>query len=100
MAFDVILQDPAGPQYRQGSTLGEAHKHWLRAKFFQQYWLFFRYHAPSKVIVLAYQSSDDAYRVFRKMLENGHPPDDWSQLLAEARAEGVRLQRFVAGTSG
>ena len=47
----------------------------------------------------AYESSDDAYRVFRKMLENGNPPDDWSQLLAEARAEGVRLQRFVDGTS-
>lgn len=31
----------------------------------------------------AYESSDDAYRVFRKMLESGHPPDDWSQLLAE-----------------
>ena len=109
LAFDVILQDPAGPQYRQGSTLGEAHKHWFRAKFFQQYRLFFRYHAPSKVIVLvwvndedtkrAYESSDDAYRVFRKMLENGHPPDDWSQLLAEARAEGVRLQRFVDGVA-
>ena len=109
LAFDVILQDPAGLQYRQGSTLGEAHKHWFRAKFFQQYRLFFRYHAPSKVIVLvwvndedtkrAYESSDDAYRVFRKMLENGHPPDDWSQLLAEARAEGVRLQRFVDGVA-
>ena len=36
-----------------------------------------------------------AYRVFRKMLESGHPPDDWSKLLAEARAEGKRLQRQV-----
>lgn len=45
----------------------------------------------------AYESSDDAYRVFRKMLESGHPPDDWSQLLTEARAEGQRLQRFAAG---
>ncbi len=44
----------------------------------------------------AYESSDDAYRVFRKMLESGHPPDDWSQLLAEARAEGQRLQQFAA----
>lgn len=43
------------------------------------------------------ESSNDAYRVFRKMLESGHPPDDWNQLLAEARAEGQRLQRFAAG---
>lgn len=111
LAFDVIPQDPTRPEYRQGNTLGDDHKHWFRAKFFQQYRLFFRYHAPSKVIVFAwvndedndedtkraYESSDDAYRVFRKMLESGHPPDDWNQLLAEARAEGQRLQRFAAG---
>jgi len=34
--------------------------------------------------------------MFRKMLENGLPPDDWNQLLAEARAEGQRLQQFAA----
>lgn len=47
----------------------------------------------------AYRSSDGAYRVYGKMLESGHPPDDWQQLLAEARAEGQRLQRFAAGIS-
>ena len=95
LAFEVIPQDPARAEYRQGNTLGDDHKHWFRAKFFQQYRLFFRYHAPSKVIIFAwvneegtkraYESSGDAYRVFRKMLESGHPPDDWNQLLAEAR---------------
>lgn len=107
LAFEVVPQDPARPEYRQGGTLGDDHKYWFRAKFFQQYRLFFRYHAPSKVIVFAwvndegtkraYESGDDAYRVFRKMLESGHPPDDWSQLLSEAGAEGQRLQRFAAG---
>lgn len=94
LAFDVIPQDPTRPEYRQGGALGDAHKHWFRAKFFQQYRLFFRYHAESRIIVLAwvndedskraYESSNDAYRVFRKMLESGHPPDDWEQLLAES----------------
>ena len=102
LSFEVIPQDPARAEYRQGNTLGEGHKHWFRAKFFQQYRLFFRYHAASKVIVYAwvndddtrraYDSSDDAYRVFRKMLESGHPPDDWNQLLAEAQRDGLRLQ--------
>lgn len=106
LAFEVIPQDPSRAEYRQGNTLGEAHKHWFRARFFQQYRLFFRYHAPSKVIVYAwvndegtkraYESSDDAYRVFRKMLESGHPPDDWNQLLIETRVEGDRLQRIAA----
>jgi toxin YhaV len=96
LAFDIIPQDPARAEYRLGNTLGGQHKHWFRAKFFQQYRLFFRYHAASKVIVFAwvnddqtkraFESSDDAYRVFRKMLESGHPPDDWNQLLSESEA--------------
>lgn len=83
LAFDVIPQDPARPEYRQGATLGDDHKHWLRAKFFQQYRLFFRYHAASKLIVFAWVNDEDS-----KMLEGGHPPDEWNQLLAEAQAEG------------
>lgn len=106
LAFDTIPQDPTRAEYRQGNTLGDDHKHWFRAKFFQQYRLFFRYHAQARVIVFAwvndedtkraYESSDDAYRVFRKMLDSGCPPDDWGQLLTEVRAEGARLQRFAA----
>lgn len=109
LAFDVIPQDPMRPEYRQGNTLGDEHKHWFRAKFLQQYRLFFRFHAPSKIIVFvwindedtkrAYESSDDAYRVFRKMLESGHPPDDWNHLVAEAHSEGQRLQHFAAGVA-
>ena len=105
LAFEVIPQDPARTEYRQGNTLGADHRHWFRAKFFQQYRLFFRYHAPSKVIVFAwvndedtkraYESGDDAYRVFRKMLENGHPPDDWAQLLMQARTASARLQKTM-----
>ncbi len=95
LAFDTIAQDPTRPEYRQGNTLGGQHKYWFRAKFFQQHRLFFRYHAVSKVIVFAwvnddqtkraFESSDDAYRVFRKMLDSGHPPDDWDQLLSESK---------------
>ena len=109
LAFEVIPQDPTRQEYRQGNTLGDEHRHWFRAKFFQQYRLFFRYHAPSKVIVFvwvndentkrAYENSDDAYRVFRKMLESGHPPGDWELLLAQARAEGQRLRRLAAGVA-
>jgi toxin YhaV len=107
LVFEVIPQDPARPEYRQGNTLGEDNRHWFRAKFFQQYRLFFRFHARAKVIVFAwvndadtrraYESADDAYRVFRKMLANGRPPTDWDQLLAEARAESERLARLAAG---
>ena len=105
LAFEVIPQDPARPEYRQGNTLGGDYKHWFRAKFFQQYRLFFRYHAQAKVIVFAwvndedtkraFESGDDAYRVFGKMLESGHPPNDWEQLLAEARS-GTLLRSWTS----
>lgn len=93
LALEVIPQDPTRPEYRQGNTLGDAHRHWFRAKFFQQYRLFFRFHAASRIIVLAwvndedtrraYESADDTYRVFRKMLDSGHPPGDWDELMTQ-----------------
>jgi toxin YhaV len=99
LAFDVIPQDPARTEYRQGATLGQNRKHWFRAKFFQQYRLFYRYHARAKVIVYvwvndddtkrAYESSDDAYLEFRKMLESGRPPDDWQQLLKKHKMQNL-----------
>ena len=99
LAFEVIPQDPARPEYRQGGTLGEEHTHWFRAKFFQQYRLFFRFHAPGKLIVFAWVNDDStlrayesgyvAYRVFRKMLQSGHPPDDWLALLEEAKRDSL-----------
>lgn len=102
LAFEIIPQDPTRTDYRQGSTLGDEHKHWFRAKFFQQYRLFFRYHQESKIIIYAwvnddntkraYGSSTDAYRVFRRMIESGRPPDDWKSLLTEAKQENKRLQ--------
>ena len=104
LAFKVIPQDPARAEYRQANTLGEDHNHWFRARFFQQYRLFFRYHAQSRVIVFArvndedtkraYESGDDAFRVLRKMLESSHPPDNWNLLLVEARAASARLLCF------
>jgi len=53
LVFDVIPQDPTRSEYRQGNTLGDEHKHWFRAKFFQQYRLFFRFHAQARLIVFA-----------------------------------------------
>lgn len=109
LAFDVIPQDPLRSDYRQGATLGQDRKHWFRAKFFQQYRLFFRCHAPSKIIVYAwvndeqtkraYDSHQDAYRVFKKMLETGCPPDDWDSLFYTAKAQAKQL-KAVSGALG
>jgi toxin YhaV len=67
----------------------------------------FRLHARAKVLSCAWvndeatkracDSGDDAYRVFRRMLDSGRSPSDWAQWLAEARAEPDRLGRLASG---
>ena len=95
LAFQAIPADPTDAQWRLGNTLGETHRHWCRAKFFQQDRLFFRYDAAARLLVLAWVNddntlracgrSDDAYAVFRKRLEKRNPPDDWQSLHADTR---------------
>lgn len=85
-----IPADPSSTAYRLGSSLGADYTHWFRAKFFQQYRLFFRYDASQKIIIYgwvndestrrAYGSDTDAYSVFSSMLATGNPPDDWDSL--------------------
>lgn len=104
LIFEIIPDDPTRPEYRQGKTLGDNNKHWFRAKFFQQYRLFFRYHSESKIIVFAwvndertlraYGKSSDAYNVFRRMLEQGNPPGDWEELSREAYAATRRTRKL------
>jgi toxin YhaV len=102
LAFEDIPADPVHKRFEQGETLGPARKHWRRAKFYQQYRLFFRFSSTAKVIVLAwvndeqtkraYGSRTDAYAVFAKMLNAGNPPDDWDALLAAAKAPSARAR--------
>jgi hypothetical protein len=57
-----VERGPYAPQQleigRAGGALGDGYRHWFRAKFFQQYRLFFRYHASSKVIVYAWVNDE------------------------------------------
>ncbi|KPF57922.1 type II toxin-antitoxin system YhaV family toxin [Rhizobium sp. AAP116] len=100
-----IPADPGAPQFRQGDTLGSHGKHWFRAKFFQQYRLFFRFDSSRKIIVFvwvndedtlrAYGSRSDAYSVFKGMLDNGHPPDDFDAVLKEAKGAAARFAQLI-----
>jgi toxin YhaV len=103
LAFEKIPADPAHPSYRMGDTLGKQYKHWFRAKFFQQYRLFFRFQESARIIIFAwvndettkraYGSKGDAYAVFGKMLKRKRPPDDWNELLAESRKAMTRAEK-------
>ncbi len=88
----TIPADPGHPGFRQGITLGKAHCHWRRARTGRRFRLFFRYDTASKIIIYAWvndqktlhqvKGKNDPYSVFKKMLDQGNPPDDWDQLLA------------------
>ena len=92
---DVVPNNPARDEYRQGNTMGPAYRHWRRAKLGRRYRLFFRYDSKAKVIVYAWingeqslrssGSKSDPYAVFEKMLGRGNPPDDWNALVKASR---------------
>lgn len=112
VAFEDIASDPTRDGYRQGGTLGDEYKHWFRAKFVQQFRLFFRCQqsADVKIIVLAwgndestlcaYESANDDYAVFRKMLKHGNPPDTWKELLAAASDPAAKHRLARSGGEG
>lgn len=98
---ELVPSDPSASAFRQGSTLGSSRKYWFRAKFFQQYRLFFRFNQSAKVIALAwvndestlraYGKKTDAYATFKNMLDSGNPPDDFDQLIKEAKDSAERF---------
>lgn len=91
---EIIPADPTSPVFDMGNTIGPEHRAWKRAKFLQQFRLFFRYDTKSKIIIYgwvndegtkrAYGTKTDAYRIFRKRLAAGDPPTDWNDLMTRA----------------
>ena len=96
LVLDRVPRDPLGPQFRQGNTLGPAHRRWFRAKFAaNRFRLFFRANSVSRIVVYAWVNdrdtlrkagaASDPYAVFAGMLSLGDPPGDWATLLATVR---------------
>src|SRR5260370_38631620 len=94
LVLEIIPGDPSRPEYRQGNTLGGEYRHWLRAKFFGRFRLFFRYDSRSRLIVYAWVNDErtlrkrggrsDPYGVFRRMVASRNPPNDWPALVTGA----------------
>lgn len=108
LVFQTIPADPTAPAYRQGATLGDRHKHWFRAKFGSgRFGLSFRYDTSSKIIIFAWVNDDttlrtygaktDAYDVFKGMLDDGNPPDDWASL-HKAASERAAVERLYSAS--
>jgi toxin YhaV len=83
LILDAVPSDPSREEYRHGKTMGTAFR------------LFFRFDSKSQILIFASvndentlrssESKSDPYRLFQRMLERGHPPDDWGALLAASR---------------
>jgi len=96
LVLEVIPADPARREFRQGNTLGDAHRHWRRAKFLGRFRLFFRYDSHARLIVYAWVNDErtlrqrggrnDPYMVFQRMLASGNPPDEWTKLVESSGA--------------
>lgn len=69
LLLHAVPGDPSREEYRQGSTLGTAHRHWRRAKLGQRFRVFFRFDSRSRVVVYACVN-DEA-----KLLTSGSPSD-------------------------
>ena len=96
LMLDRVPHDPLAAEFRQGNTLGPAHRHWFRAKFgANRFRLFFRADSTARIVVYAWVNdrdtlrkagaASDPYAVFAGMLASGNPPDDWPKLLAAAQ---------------
>lgn len=97
LIFDAVPSDPGREEYRQGNTMGPAFRHWRRAKVGRRFRLFFRYDSKTRIIIFAWVNDEntlrssgaksDPYAVFQRMLERGHPPDDWGALMAASQSD-------------
>ena len=97
LIFEAVPSDPNREEYRQGNTMGAAFRHWRRAKIGRRFRLFFRFDSKARIIIFAWVndentlrasgSTSDPYVVFQRMLERGHPPDDWADLLSASHAD-------------
>jgi len=106
LLLEIIPADPTRPEHRQGNTLGEAYRHWFRAKFFGRFRLFFRYDSRSRIIVYTRVNDErslrqrggksDPYEVFRRMLASGNPPNEWAALVGNSDELPSEIMSTVA----
>ncbi len=97
LIFEAVPSNPNREEYRQGNTMGTGFRHWRRAKIGRRFRLFFRFDSKTRIIIFAWVndentlresgSKSDSYVVFQRMLERGHPPDDWADLLSASHTD-------------
>ena len=54
LILETVPGDPSREEYRQGNTMGNAFRHWRRAKVGRRFRLFFRFDSTAKIIIFAW----------------------------------------------
>ncbi|WP_051257754.1 type II toxin-antitoxin system YhaV family toxin [Desulfovibrio cuneatus] len=96
-AMNNALADPTHKRYLLGNTLGEAYRRWRRIKndgLPDRYRLFFQFSTEELKVIFCWLndqstmrkkgSKTDVYVIFKKLLENGKIPSQFSALLNDA----------------
>lgn len=97
LILETIPSNPNHEEYRQGNTMGATFRHWRRAKIGRRFRLFFRFDSNTRIIVFTWVNDEHTlrcagsrshpYTVFQKMLQRGHPPDDWAALVSASKSD-------------
>lgn len=97
LILETIPDNPNHEEYRQGNTMGTTFRHWRRAKIGRRFRVFFRFDSNTRIIVFTWVndahtlrssgSRSDPYAVFQKMLQRGHPPDNWAALVSASKSD-------------
>lgn len=109
LVFETIPTDPNHERYKQGNTLGSAHRHWRRAKIGSRFRLFFRYDTRTKIIIYAWVndknslraegSLTDPYATFKRIPQQVSKLDRVAFLAADRAAFQSRQSVDVKGVA-
>lgn len=59
LILDKVPSDPSRDEYRLGTTMGDAFKHWRRAKIGRRFRLFFRFDSKARIVVFAWVNDNE-----------------------------------------
>ncbi len=62
LILDKVPSDPSRDEYRLGTTMGDAFKHWRRAKIGRRFRLFFRFDSKARIVVFAWVNDNESLR--------------------------------------
>jgi len=77
LIFDAVPSDPNREEYRQGNTMGDAFRHWRRAKIGRRLRLFFRFDSKTRIIIFAWVNAPNGQTWDDFFIHGSHVSEDF-----------------------